>query len=307
MPNTVQDQTLSKQTRTQSVAQDPKIPVPNLKKSLLPIIIIAVIALVVVGAFYVKNLKIVLERIEKPLETSQAEYLRLDFSLENGQLKFVKAADIDGHPTAQPSKPEDGYEITIVSSGQTTYQAFLHKTQEPLFVVIPTEGDEIVIKETKSGSQIMTLNLTDIKKSASIERNYANPQINIFTASWKMTVADIQSLFFKVRQQESESGRQAGALSQSGQAVKSQITKTDKTEGDLTTDYPEFTVDYLISNDRYIVTIKQNPFSEMKKKAENWFISQGFSQQDLCVLKISFYPAKGIEISNEDDTKPSGC
>lgn len=91
-------------------------------------------------------------------------------------------------------------------------------------------------------------------------------------------------------------------------AIKKLITKTDKKEGDLTSDYQDFKVDYLISNDEYIVTVKTLPFSDSKKKAEAWFLNQGFESGDLCLLRISFVAAKEIAPSlTKEDIIPTGC
>lgn len=97
-------------------------------------------------------------------------------------------------------------------------------------------------------------------------------------------------------------------LSPKAQEIKKVITKTDKKVGDLVSDYKEYRINYLISNDQYIVIIKEEPFTESKKKAENWFLGQGFKQEDLCALKILFTAAPGINGGNSTkDASPTGC
>ena len=92
------------------------------------------------------------------------------------------------------------------------------------------------------------------------------------------------------------------------EAIKKLITKTDKDVGDLTSDYQDFRVDYLISNDEYIVTIKTRPFNDSKKKAEAWFLNQGFEQGDFCLLRISFVASNEIAPSlTQEDILPTGC
>ena len=98
------------------------------------------------------------------------------------------------------------------------------------------------------------------------------------------------------------------APAQRVEAIKKLITKTDKKEGDLTSDYKDFRVDYLISNDEYIVTIKTGPFKDFKKKAETWFLNQGFEPGDLCLLRISFVASKVVAPSlTREDILPTGC
>jgi len=97
------------------------------------------------------------------------------------------------------------------------------------------------------------------------------------------------------------------ALSRQAMELKEQITKTDKKVGDLVSDYDDFTISYLISNDEYIVTIKNSPFKDSKKKAEDWFLNQGFARGDLCFLKITFVPVKNVEFSSPEDAHPTDC
>lgn len=40
-------------------------------------------------------------------------------------------------------------------------------------------------------------------------------------------------------------------------------------------------IEYLSGNDTFVVTIKQNPYTENKDKVEQWFRDQGFEPEDL--------------------------
>jgi hypothetical protein len=84
------------------------------------------------------------------------------------------------------------------------------------------------------------------------------------------------------------------SLSPQSQEIKSKLFRTERTSGDISSEYEEYRIDYLISNDEFIVTIKKEPYSESKKKAENWFLVQGFKPEELCIMKITFYPAKDV-------------
>jgi hypothetical protein len=51
----------------------------------------------------------------------------------------------------------------------------------------------------------------------------------------------------------------------------------------------EFRVDYLHSNDLFQVEILTTNIDQAKKDAIQWFLSQGFTQEGLCKLPVSFY------------------
>lgn len=93
--------------------------------------------------------------------------------------------------------------------------------------------------------------------------------------------------------------------------AKKELTKTDKTSGDLVLEEnSDFQIIYLISNDQFMVFINKLPFAETKDKAQKWFTDKGFTQQDLCLLRISFSLSKEISkdtILEEKDVVPSGC
>ena len=87
----------------------------------------------------------------------------------------------------------------------------------------------------------------------------------------------------------------AKPMSQEAKDLKAKLVKTDKYVGDLSlADEPKFKVEYLISNEKFIVTVKESPYAVSKKAAEDWFMNQGFVDFDLCTMQISFVPAKGI-------------
>lgn len=91
--------------------------------------------------------------------------------------------------------------------------------------------------------------------------------------------------------------------------IKRELTKTDKTSGDLIlADNSDFQIVYLISNDQFIVDLKNLSFQEGKKRAEEWFRNKGFLQEELCVLRISFAASKAVESDfSFQDTFPTGC
>lgn len=87
----------------------------------------------------------------------------------------------------------------------------------------------------------------------------------------------------------------AKPMSQEAKDLKAKLVKTDKYVGDLTlVDEAKFKVEYLISNEKFLVTVKEAPYVASKKAAEEWFINQGFVDFDLCTLQISFVSAKGV-------------
>ena len=87
----------------------------------------------------------------------------------------------------------------------------------------------------------------------------------------------------------------AKPMSQEAKDLKATLVKTDKYVGDLTlVDEAKFKVEYLISNEEFMVTVKESPYITSKKAAEGWFINQGFVDFDLCTLDITFVPAKGV-------------
>ena len=97
-------------------------------------------------------------------------------------------------------------------------------------------------------------------------------------------------------------------LSEKSVLLKKQITRSDKKAGDITSDYPDFRIDYLITNDEFIVTIKTKPYEDFKKKAEDWFLNQGFAQSELCFLHITFVASKQISPDlTLEDALPTGC
>lgn len=92
---------------------------------------------------------------------------------------------------------------------------------------------------------------------------------------------------------------------------KQALTKTAKVSGDLQlAQNDNFEIDYLISNDDFIVIINKNPYPETKKLAEQFFTDKGFTKEELCTLKIRFYPAKEVTVGytgGPQDSVPTGC
>ena len=101
----------------------------------------------------------------------------------------------------------------------------------------------------------------------------------------------------------------SGALSEKAVEIKKEITKTNKTSGDLIVENnPDFNITYLISNDQFMVTIKNSSYDETKNAVEKWFLNQGFTQQELCLLRLSFSASKQIKPDfSGDDAVPKGC
>lgn len=91
--------------------------------------------------------------------------------------------------------------------------------------------------------------------------------------------------------------------------LKKKLTKTDLSEGDLLlVETENYKVEYLISNDDFVVSVKKSPYKDSKVLAEKWFGDQGFSGFDLCLLNISFVPAKDVdEQLGPRDAVYSGC
>ncbi len=87
----------------------------------------------------------------------------------------------------------------------------------------------------------------------------------------------------------------AKPMSQEAKDLKAKLVKTDKYVGDLTlVDDPKYKIEYLISNDKFMGTVRVAPYATSKQAAEDWFMNQGFSDFDLCTLEISFVAAKEI-------------
>lgn len=103
--------------------------------------------------------------------------------------------------------------------------------------------------------------------------------------------------------------KETAFLTKKAQSIKEELTKTDKKVGDLLLEENDkFKVTYLISNDQFIVTIKVDPFADNKKVAEQWFLSKGFKQIDLCFFRINFVPSKKVQYQlSAADTVPTGC
>ncbi|KKS03769.1 hypothetical protein A2W70_02485 [Candidatus Curtissbacteria bacterium RIFCSPLOWO2_02_41_11] len=98
-------------------------------------------------------------------------------------------------------------------------------------------------------------------------------------------------------------------LREEAQKIKKGMTATDKKIGDLTIlDNKTAKITYLISNDQFIVEIKEAPFEDGKKQIESWFINKGFTQGELCVLRISFGTSKTIKPNlTSSEILPLGC
>lgn len=61
-------------------------------------------------------------------------------------------------------------------------------------------------------------------------------------------------------------------------------------KGKVITENDDFKIDRTKDKDSFTVTIKKAPYEDGKKKAEEWLLSNGFTQEDLCVLNISIIP-----------------
>lgn len=95
----------------------------------------------------------------------------------------------------------------------------------------------------------------------------------------------------------------AKPMSQQAKDLKSKLTKTDRYTGTINlADQPEFSVEYDIVKDNFLVNVKAAPYSSSKIKAQDWFIAQGFAGFDLCTLKITFVPVReiGANLTNAD-------
>lgn len=57
--------------------------------------------------------------------------------------------------------------------------------------------------------------------------------------------------------------------------------------------YPEFTIEYLVTSDVFMVTILQSPFDDTKEKANEWFNEQGII--DLKDLPIQYIKPRYIQ------------
>lgn len=85
----------------------------------------------------------------------------------------------------------------------------------------------------------------------------------------------------------------AKPMSQEAKDLKATLVKTDKYYGNLKVyDNEEFSVNYDISMENFKVTIKKEPYQQIKSKAEEWFMGKGFKEFDLCALGIKFGPEK---------------
>lgn len=84
-------------------------------------------------------------------------------------------------------------------------------------------------------------------------------------------------------------------MTQQGKDTLAKITKTDKYIGDLKlVDEEDFKIEYLISNELFMVTIKKEPYAVVKVHTQDWFVKQGFVDFDLCLLKVDFVSVKGV-------------
>ncbi len=95
----------------------------------------------------------------------------------------------------------------------------------------------------------------------------------------------------------------AKPMSQEAKDLKAKLTKTDRYTGTINlADQPEFSVEYDIVKDNFLVNVKEAPYSTSKVKAQDWFVAQGFAGFDLCTLKITFIPVReiGANLTNAD-------
>ena len=102
------------------------------------------------------------------------------------------------------------------------------------------------------------------------------------------------------------------ALSSQEQQLLAEITVDPRESGDLVLeDNARYQLVYLISNREFVAIVRQVPYDDVKREIENWFLSQGFSQESLCSIRLSFAPAKALEEQgyqyDPQDVVPTGC
>lgn len=131
-------------------------------------ILLLVIALGIAGA-YMKNYKSLKKIYSAPPRLDETEYLRLEFRLRDNKLALTKSTKINTHPSVTPSKPDDGYQVTATSDNQPPFEMYIHKTQDPLFAIVPSVGKQIIVKDIRTNSQILTLNYPDILQNSQKE------------------------------------------------------------------------------------------------------------------------------------------
>lgn len=98
-------------------------------------------------------------------------------------------------------------------------------------------------------------------------------------------------------------------LSLEATKLKRDLVKTDKETGDLVLETnADFQIKYLIFNDQFIVTIKEEPFGQNKQQAQEWFLDKGFVAEDLCLLKITFAASREVKPDfSQEDALPTSC
>lgn len=98
-------------------------------------------------------------------------------------------------------------------------------------------------------------------------------------------------------------------LSLEATKLKRDLVRTDKQTGDLALESnADFEIKYLIYNDQFIVTVKNEPFDNFKSTAQQWFLDKGFDAEDLCLLNITFTASREVKPDfSQEDAIPTGC
>ncbi len=91
--------------------------------------------------------------------------------------------------------------------------------------------------------------------------------------------------------------------------LKRDLVKTDKKIGDLVLETnADFEIKYLIFNEQFVVTVKEEPFGPNKQQAQAWFLDKGFTAENLCPLKLTFAASREVAPDfSQKDALPTGC
>lgn len=263
----------------QPIMKNPNPPRPNniLRLVLILFGIVLIVLLASFAVIYSKNYAKLQESSQsKQPEIASRQFLRLEFTEEQGEVLLKRAVQIEFHPTAIPLKPEDGYQINVEKDGQNTYETYIYKTQDPLSTVIPqSAGSKIIVSSTKTNAILLTLNYDEIVQTATKEIPQPTPiiQRNIAKEAFKEVFRDLKENLPIPLLPKAPTAEE---LAEQKQQVISKLPYNND----------EFSVEYSAQLDSFSISLSQ-PYKETAQKVQEWFKANGL--EDICQVEVVWF------------------
>lgn len=276
----------------QPIMKNPNLPKPNNILRLL-LILFGIVLIVLLASFsviYSQNYQDLKNKYASIKTAKSSDYLRLEFIEEAGNLSLAKVVEIDLAPSAAVAKPEDGYQVETKIDNQTFFQSYIHKTQEPLFAVVPQNGQRILVTDVKSGSTILDLDYTEIKKTASREIS-SRPTLrrNIARLAFSQTVEKTIS-FFKNLFSREKPKTTIQVLPPQLDALVSSIQ-----EPKILAANSQMAIWYNPETQSFLVKILTSDTESVKNRALDWF--RGLGVENTSEIKIEFVEIAGAIVN----------